>query len=100
MGNLSGGASPCCFVSFIVQQPVFCFSMNTNHLDAEKCPLVRTTFTQYAELCAVTRDRYFLNNVAGWILELDRKKFLGRKLFVMVWIKNQAEWHWKKKSSF
>ncbi len=45
----------------------------TNHLDAESVDWLERTLQQYhGTVVAVTHDRYFLDNVAGWILELDR----------------------------
>ncbi len=45
----------------------------TNHLDAESVAWLERTLQDYAgTVVAVTHDRYFLDNVAGWILELDR----------------------------
>ena len=45
----------------------------TNHLDAESVAWLERTLQEYAgTVIAVTHDRYFLDNVAGWILELDR----------------------------
>jgi ATPase subunit of ABC transporter with duplicated ATPase domains len=45
----------------------------------------------------VTHDRYFLDNVAGWILELDRGEGIPWK-GTSSWLdQNQAEWHLKKK---
>lgn len=45
----------------------------TNHLDAESVHWLERTLQNYAgTIVAVTHDRYFLDNVAGWILELDR----------------------------
>ena len=45
----------------------------TNHLDAESVAWLERTLQDYARtVVAVTHDRYFLDNVAGWILELDR----------------------------
>ena len=47
----------------------------TNHLDAESVAWLETFLEQYpGTVIAVTHDRYFLDNVAGWILELDRGK--------------------------
>jgi ATP-binding cassette ChvD family protein len=47
----------------------------TNHLDAESVAWLETFLEQYpGTVVAVTHDRYFLDNVAGWILELDRGK--------------------------
>ena len=45
----------------------------TNHLDAESVAWLEQHLQQYkGTVIAVTHDRYFLDNVAGWILELDR----------------------------
>jgi ATP-binding cassette ChvD family protein len=47
----------------------------TNHLDAESVDWLERHLTEYkGAIVAVTHDRYFLDNVAGWILELDRGK--------------------------
>jgi ATP-binding cassette ChvD family protein len=47
----------------------------TNHLDAESVAWLERFLAEYAgTVVAVTHDRYFLDNVAGWILELDRGK--------------------------
>src|SRR3954451_18407358 len=47
----------------------------TNHLDAESVAWLERHLAEYAgTIVAVTHDRYFLDNVAGWILELDRGK--------------------------
>ena len=47
----------------------------TNHLDAESVAWLERHLAEYAgAVVAVTHDRYFLDNVAGWILELDRGK--------------------------
>ena len=49
----------------------------TNHLDAESVAWLERHLAEYAgTVVAVTHDRYFLDNVAGWILELDRGKGL------------------------
>jgi ATP-binding cassette ChvD family protein len=50
----------------------------TNHLDAESVQWLEQHLAGYAgTVLAVTHDRYFLDNVAGWILELDRGKAIG-----------------------
>ena len=49
----------------------------TNHLDAESVAWLERFLAEYkGTVVAVTHDRYFLDNVAGWILELDRGKGL------------------------
>ena len=56
----------------------------TNHLDAESVAWLERFLKDYpGTVVAVTHDRYFLDNVAGWILELDRGHGLGRQLFLM-----------------
>ncbi|MEZ5165187.1 MAG: ATP-binding cassette domain-containing protein [Acidimicrobiales bacterium] len=51
----------------------------TNHLDAESVVLARAHVADYqGTVVAITHDRYFLDNVAGWILELDRGKGIPR----------------------
>jgi ATP-binding cassette ChvD family protein len=58
----------------LLQQPdVLLLDEPTNHLDAESVEWLEHHLQQYAgTVIAVTHDRYFLDNVAGWILELDR----------------------------
>ena len=58
----------------------------TNHLDAESVAWLERHLQQYAgTVIAVTHDRYFLDNVAGWILELDRG-------FGIPWRGNYSSW--------
>ena len=87
-------------MSFIIAT-TRCFTLDepTNHLDAESVLWLEQHLQQYAgTVIAVTHDRYFLDNVAGWILELDRGEvFLGRELFFLVRSKNQAYGARKKK---
>jgi ATP-binding cassette ChvD family protein len=58
----------------LLQQPdILLLDEPTNHLDAESVDWLEKHLLQYAgTVIAVTHDRYFLDNVAGWILELDR----------------------------
>ncbi len=58
----------------LLQKPdILLLDEPTNHLDAESVAWVEHHLQQYAgTVIAVTHDRYFLDNVAGWILELDR----------------------------
>src|SRR5256885_15364350 len=58
----------------------------TNHLDAESVAWLERTLQDYSgTVVAVTHDRYFLDNVAGWILELDRG-------FGIPWEGNYSSW--------
>src|SRR5438105_866910 len=58
----------------MIQEPdILLLDEPTNHLDAESVQWLEQHLQQYAgTVIAVTHDRYFLDNVAGWILELDR----------------------------
>ncbi len=58
----------------LLQEPdILLLDEPTNHLDAESVTWLEQHLQQYAgTIIAVTHDRYFLDNVAGWILELDR----------------------------
>jgi ATP-binding cassette ChvD family protein len=63
----------------------------TNHLDAESVAwLERFLETYKGTVIAVTHDRYFLDNVAGWILELDRGKGLPFKGNYSSWLEQKA----------
>ena len=73
--HLSGGERRrVALCRLLLQQPdVLLLDEPTNHLDAESVLWLEQHLQQYAgTVIAVTHDRYFLDNVAGWILELDR----------------------------
>ena len=73
--NLSGGERRrVALCRLLLQQPdVLLLDEPTNHLDAESIQWLEAHLQQYkGTVIAVTHDRYFLDNVAGWILELDR----------------------------
>jgi len=73
--NLSGGERRrVALCRLLLQQPdVLLLDEPTNHLDAESVEWLEHHLQQYpGTVLAVTHDRYFLDNVAGWILELDR----------------------------
>src|SRR5216117_15919 len=64
----------------------------TNHLDAESVAWLERFLKEYAgTVVAVTHDRYFLDNVAGWILELDRGQGIP-------WEGNYSSWLEQKKN--
>ncbi|HSR11534.1 MAG TPA: energy-dependent translational throttle protein EttA [Thermodesulfobacteriota bacterium] len=71
----------------LLQKPdILLLDEPTNHLDAESVAWLEQHLQQYAgTVIAVTHDRYFLDNVAGWILELDR----GRGI---PWKGNYSSW--------
>ncbi|WKV12721.1 energy-dependent translational throttle protein EttA [Marivirga harenae] len=73
--NLSGGEKRrIALCRLLLQEPdVLLLDEPTNHLDAESVHWLEHHLQQYkGTVIAVTHDRYFLDNVAGWILELDR----------------------------
>jgi ATP-binding cassette ChvD family protein len=64
----------------------------TNHLDAESVAWLEQHLEQYkGTIVAVTHDRYFLDNVAGWILELDRGHGLPFKGNYSSWLEQKQE---------
>jgi energy-dependent translational throttle protein EttA len=64
----------------------------TNHLDAESVAWLEHHLQRYAgTVIAVTHDRYFLDNVAGWILELDRGKGIPWKGNYSSWLDQKRE---------
>jgi len=71
----------------LLQQPdILLLDEPTNHLDAESIEWLEHFLQQYkGTVIAVTHDRYFLDNVAGWILELDRGEGIP-------WKGNYTEW--------
>jgi len=75
VGVLSGGEKRrVAMVRLLLQEPdVLLLDEPTNHLDAESVGWLEQHLARYkGTVIAVTHDRYFLDNVAGWILELDR----------------------------
>lgn len=75
IGELSGGERRrVALCRLLLQAPdVLLLDEPTNHLDAESVGWLEQHLAQYkGTVIAVTHDRYFLDNVAGWILELDR----------------------------
>lgn len=75
IGVLSGGERRrVALCRLLLQQPdVLLLDEPTNHLDAESVLWLEQHLSEYkGTVLAVTHDRYFLDNVAGWILELDR----------------------------
>jgi sulfate-transporting ATPase len=75
VGTLSGGEKRrVALCRLLIQEPdILLLDEPTNHLDAESVQWLEQHLQQYkGTVIAVTHDRYFLDNVAGWILELDR----------------------------
>ena len=81
------------FADYLLQKPdILLLDEPTNHLDAESVHWLEHHLAQYkGTVIAVTHDRYFLDNVAGWILELDRGEgYHGKETIPLGWIKNQS----------
>jgi len=68
----------------LLQQPdILLLDEPTNHLDAESIQWLETFLKQYhGTVICITHDRYFLDNVAGWILELDRGEVFRGKVTI------------------
>ncbi|TAL65161.1 MAG: energy-dependent translational throttle protein EttA [Bacteroidetes bacterium] len=77
----------------LLQQPdILLLDEPTNHLDAESVQWLETTLKQYpGTVICITHDRYFLDNVAGWILELDRGEGIPWKGNYSLWLEQKAK---------
>ena len=77
----------------LLQQPdVLLLDEPTNHLDAESVHWLEHHLAQYkGTVIAVTHDRYFLDNVAGWILELDRGEGIPWKGNYSSWLDQKSK---------
>lgn len=77
----------------LLQEPdVLLLDEPTNHLDAESVHWLEQHLQQYkGTIIAVTHDRYFLDNVAGWILELDRGEGIPWKGNYSSWLDQKAK---------
>jgi ATP-binding cassette ChvD family protein len=76
--NLSGGEKRrIALTRLLIQKPsILLLDEPTNHLDAESVNWLENHLKEYAgAVLMITHDRYFLDNVVGWILELDRGKY-------------------------
>jgi len=77
----------------LLQKPdILLLDEPTNHLDAESVAWLEHHLQQYpGTVIAVTHDRYFLDNVAGWILELDRGRGIPWKGNYSSWLEQKME---------
>jgi sulfate-transporting ATPase len=92
IGNLSGGEKRrVALCRLLLQKPdVLLLDEPTNHLDAESVLWLEEHLRQYeGTVIAVTHDRYFLDNVAGWILELDRGEGIPWKGNYSSWLEQK-----------
>jgi ATP-binding cassette ChvD family protein len=94
VGPLSGGEKRrVALARLLIQQPdVLLLDEPTNHLDAESVAWLERTLQDYkGTVIAVTHDRYFLDNVAGWILELDRGRGIPWRGNYSSWLEQKQE---------
>jgi energy-dependent translational throttle protein EttA len=77
----------------LLKQPdILLLDEPTNHLDAESVQWLETTLKQYhGTVICITHDRYFLDNVAGWILELDRGEGIPWKGNYTSWLEQKTK---------
>ncbi|MCE7068952.1 MULTISPECIES: energy-dependent translational throttle protein EttA [Dyadobacter] len=94
VATLSGGEKRrVALCRLLLRQPdVLLLDEPTNHLDAESVLWLEEHLRQYkGTVIAVTHDRYFLDNVAGWILELDRGEGIPWKGNYTSWLEQKQE---------
>ena len=94
ISTLSGGEKRrVALCRLLLQQPdILLLDEPTNHLDAESIDWLEQHLRQYpGTVIAVTHDRYFLDNVAGWILELDRGEGIPWKGNYSSWLDQKTK---------
>jgi energy-dependent translational throttle protein EttA len=92
--NLSGGERRrVALCRLLLSEPdILLLDEPTNHLDAESIEWLEAHLKQYkGTVIAVTHDRYFLDNVAGWILELDRGEGIPWKGNYTSWLEQKTK---------
>ena len=92
--NLSGGEKRrVALCRLLLQKPdILLLDEPTNHLDAESVAWLEQHLQRYeGTVIAVTHDRYFLDNVAGWILELDRGEGIPWKGNYSSWLEQKEQ---------
>ena len=94
VSKLSGGEKRrVALCRLLLQKPdLLLLDEPTNHLDAESVAWLERFLQEYpGTVVAVTHDRYFLDNVAGWILELDRGRGIPFKGNYSSWLEQKGE---------
>jgi ATP-binding cassette ChvD family protein len=94
VSQLSGGEKRrVALCRLLIQNPdILLLDEPTNHLDAESIHWLEQHLQQYkGTVIAITHDRYFLDNVAGWILELDRGEGIPWKGNYSSWLEQKAK---------
>jgi len=94
IGELSGGERRrVALCRLLLKQPdILLLDEPTNHLDAESVAWLEQHLQKYAgTVIAVTHDRYFLDNVAGWILELDQGRGIPWEGNYSSWLEQKQE---------
>jgi ATP-binding cassette ChvD family protein len=94
IGNLSGGEKRrVALCRLLLSRPdMLLLDEPTNHLDAESVFWLEKFLEQFTgTVVAVTHDRYFLDNVAGWILELDRGHGIPHEGNYSTWLENKEK---------
>ncbi|HEX4035503.1 MAG TPA: energy-dependent translational throttle protein EttA [Solirubrobacteraceae bacterium] len=94
IGPLSGGERRrVALCRLLLSQPdLLLLDEPTNHLDAESVEWLERHLAEYkGTIVAVTHDRYFLDNVAGWILELDRGRGIPYRGNYSGWLEQKQE---------
>ncbi len=99
IANLSGGERRrVALCRLLLEKPdMLLLDEPTNHLDAESVAWLERFLHDFeGTVVAITHDRYFLDNVAGWILELDRGEgFRGKVTTLHGWSRKMPVWHRK-----
>ena len=94
VGTLSGGERRrVALCRLLLKQPdILLLDEPTNHLDAESIDWLEQHLQQYAgTIICITHDRYFLDHVAGWILELDRGEGIPWKGNYSSWLEQKTQ---------
>jgi energy-dependent translational throttle protein EttA len=94
VANLSGGEKRrVALCRLLLKEPdILLLDEPTNHLDAESVQWLESHLQQYkGTVIAVTHDRYFLDNLAGWILELDRGEGIPWKGNYSSWLEQKSK---------